>query len=110
MFPSDEAAQRLVPVHGATSGPWVFEPWAGLFSTFDVRVPDLQTGLVVARARVADYAAQVIAASGGPGAVMVGWSMGGLPHDPAHFRRARCPLVRDCARATLRRLGSSSAS
>ena len=78
MFPSDEATQRLVLVHGATSGPWVFEPWAGLFPTFDVRVPDLQTGLMVARASMADYAAQVIAASGGPGAVMVGWSMGGL--------------------------------
>jgi pimeloyl-ACP methyl ester carboxylesterase len=78
MFPSDEATQRLVLVHGATSGPWVFEPWAGLFPTFEVRVPDLQAGLVVERASMADYAAQVIAATGGPGAVVVGWSMGGL--------------------------------
>jgi pimeloyl-ACP methyl ester carboxylesterase len=79
MRPSDDAARRrLVLVHGATSGPWVFEPWAGRFPTFEVGVPDLQAGLVVARASMADYAAQVIAATSGPGAVVVGWSMGGL--------------------------------
>lgn len=78
MFPSDEATQRLVLVHGATSGPWVFEPWVGRFPTFEVRVPDLQAGLVVERASMADYAARVVAAAGGPGAVVAAWSMGGL--------------------------------
>jgi hypothetical protein len=72
------ARRRLVLEHGATSGPWVFESWAGRFPTFEVRVPDLQAGPVVERANMAEYAEQVIAASGGPGAVVVGWSMGGL--------------------------------
>jgi pimeloyl-ACP methyl ester carboxylesterase len=76
--PDKLARRRLVLVHGATSGPWVFESWADRFPTFEVRVPDLQAGLVLERASMADYAKQVIAAAGGPGAVVVGWSMGGL--------------------------------
>lgn len=78
MIPSDEAPQRLVLMHGATSGPWVFEPWKGWFHDIEVRVPDLRAGLAVERASMADYAAQVTAVTGGPGAVVVGWSMGGL--------------------------------
>jgi pimeloyl-ACP methyl ester carboxylesterase len=70
--------RRLVLVHGASSGPWVFEPWTGRFPDFEMRVPDLQAGLAVERASMDDYAEQVIAATGGPGAVVVGWSMGGL--------------------------------
>ena len=76
---SDNAAmQRLVLVHGATSGPWAFESWADRFPTFEVRVPDLQAGLAVERASMDDYAQQVVATAGGAGSVVIGWSMGGL--------------------------------
>lgn len=78
MVLSDEAPRRLVLVHGATSGPWVFDPWMGWFPDVEVRVPDLQAGVAVERASMAGYAARVVAATGGPGAVVVGWSMGGL--------------------------------
>jgi pimeloyl-ACP methyl ester carboxylesterase len=66
----------LVLVHGAGSGPWVFDEWD---------VPggvalDLHAGLEVARATMADYARRVAAAvEAAPGPVgIVGWSMGGL--------------------------------
>ena len=74
----DVAPRRLVLVHGASSGPWVFESWEGRFPTFEVLVPDLQAGLEVEHASMADYAEQVITAPGGAEAVVVGWSMGGL--------------------------------
>lgn len=74
----EPGAQRLVLVHGATSGPWVFDAWADRFLGFDVRVPDLQAGLATDRAGMGDYADRVVAATDGPGAVVVGWSMGGL--------------------------------
>lgn len=73
---------RLVLVHGAASGPWVFREWDAAFADVDVRVPDLQQGLDVARASMDDYADRVEDALGagptaGP-AVVCGWSMGGL--------------------------------
>jgi pimeloyl-ACP methyl ester carboxylesterase len=89
----DVAPRRLVLVHGATSGPWVFESWVGRFRSFEVRVPDLQTGLAVERASMADYARQVIAATGGVGAVVIGWSMGGLVAMLAAQRQRLAALV-----------------
>jgi pimeloyl-ACP methyl ester carboxylesterase len=89
----DVAPRRLVLVHGATSGPWVFESWVGRFRSFEVRVPDLQTGLAVERASMADYAQQVIAATGGVGAVVIGWSMGGLVAMLAAQRQRLAALV-----------------
>ena len=58
------ARRRVVLVHGAASGPWVFDGWAGAFPDDDVRVPDLQEGLDVARASMSDYADRVLAAAG----------------------------------------------
>jgi pimeloyl-ACP methyl ester carboxylesterase len=87
------ARRRLVLVHGATSGPWVFESWAGRFPAFEVRVPDLQAGLALEGASMADYAEQVIAAAGGPGAVVVGWSMGELVGMLAAQRQRLAALV-----------------
>jgi pimeloyl-ACP methyl ester carboxylesterase len=69
---------RLVLVHGATSGPWVFEGWLPYLSAFDVRVPDLQAGLDLAAASMSDYAGRVVEEVGEDGALLCGWSMGGL--------------------------------
>lgn len=72
---------RLVLVHGATTGPEVFTGWAEHWPGWDVQVPDLQAGLDVAQASMADYADRVIsAAEVAPPepVVLCGWSMGGL--------------------------------
>lgn len=74
----DAGRPRVVLVHGATGGPWTFDPWLPHLAPYDVRVPDLQEGLDVARASMADYEAAVTAATGEAGAVVVGYSMGGL--------------------------------
>lgn len=65
-------------MHGATSGPWVFDGWGAGWPRDDVRVPDLQEGLDVAHATMSDYADRVLAAVGDQPAVLCGWSMGGL--------------------------------
>jgi len=74
--------QRIVLVHGATSGPWVFDDWADSWAArwpeVEVRVPDLQEGLDVAHATMSDYVDRVLAAVGDRHAVLCGWSMGGL--------------------------------
>ena len=44
MAESTGAAERLILVHGATSGPWVFDHWPAAFPGYDVRAPDLQAG------------------------------------------------------------------
>jgi len=67
-----------VLVHGATSGPWVFDGWPDQWPGDDVRIPDLQDGLDVANATMADYADRVVAAVGDQPALLCGWSMGGL--------------------------------
>jgi dienelactone hydrolase len=68
-------------VHGAGSGPWVFDHWAeDLPAVFSLAVVDLQEGLDVARASMDDYRDRVVAvmrSTQGPVA-LVGWSMGGL--------------------------------
>lgn len=68
----------LVLVHGATSGPWAFDGWAAAFPGWELRAPDLQAGLDVARASMGDYVEQVISAAGGREVALCGWSMGGL--------------------------------
>jgi pimeloyl-ACP methyl ester carboxylesterase len=70
----------LLLVHGAGSGPWVFEGWAESFPGVRVAAVDLQEGLDVARASHDDYADKVVAAAAAlPAPVaLCGWSMGGL--------------------------------
>ena len=70
--------QRLVLVHGATSGPWVFGHWPEAFPGYDVRAPDLQAGLDVAQASMTDYVDRVLGAAADRPPVVCGWSMGGL--------------------------------
>jgi pimeloyl-ACP methyl ester carboxylesterase len=70
----------LLLVHGAGSGPWVYDGWLSAFRTLTVEAVDLQEGLVVEQASMSDYADRVAAAARtmvGPVAVC-GWSMGGL--------------------------------
>ncbi|MDQ4125432.1 MAG: alpha/beta fold hydrolase [Actinomycetota bacterium] len=62
-------------VHGAGSGPWVFDSWR--HPALDVVAVDLQEGVDVATASMDDYADAVRRASR-PGAALCGWSMGGL--------------------------------
>jgi pimeloyl-ACP methyl ester carboxylesterase len=69
----------LVLVHGAGSGPWVFDSWAPPDGIETVAV-DLQRGLDVATASMDDYARVLVRdceALAGPLA-LCGWSMGGL--------------------------------
>ena len=65
--------RHVVLVHGAGSGPWIWDGWRGELADFDVEAVDLQRGLAVDRASMADYAAQIPAAD-----AVVGWSLGGL--------------------------------
>ena len=69
---------RLILVHGATSGPWVFDQWAGAFPGYDVCAPDLQEGLDVGQARMSDYVDRVLVTAADRPSVVCGWSMGGL--------------------------------
>lgn len=73
-----QAPLTLVLVHGAGSGPWVFDEWA--HDSIEIVAVDLQEGVDVATASMADYAAIVrnaCAAARDPVA-LCGWSMGGL--------------------------------
>lgn len=67
-------------VHGAGSGPWVFDGWRDDFHELDVVAVDLQEGLDPAEASMADYAARVVeaATAGASPVVLCGWSLGGL--------------------------------
>lgn len=95
--------KRVVLVHGATSGPWVFDGWAEFWPGDDVRVPDLQEGLDVAHATMSDYADRVVAVARDSDAgdqgdadrplILCGWSMGGLVAMMAALRCKPAALV-----------------
>jgi pimeloyl-ACP methyl ester carboxylesterase len=72
--------RSLLLVHGSGSGPWAFDGWAEDVPDAEVRAVDLQEGLDVAHATVADYAAAVVrdAACLPRPLAVVGWSLGGL--------------------------------
>ena len=72
--------RAVVLAHSAGSGPWVFDGWAERLGGLQVDAVDLQAGLVVGRASMANYAAAVAArARLLPRPVAIcGWSMGGL--------------------------------
>lgn len=74
------APRSLLLVHGAGSGPWVFDGWAESFPGIEVAAVDLQERLDVTTATHADYANKVAdAAAALPAPVsLCGWSMGGL--------------------------------
>lgn len=72
--------RTLLLVHGAGSGPWVFDAWPPFFRGLSVETLDLHHGLDTARATMGNYAAAIRrAASPLPRPlVLLGWSMGGL--------------------------------
>lgn len=72
--------RSLLLVHGAGSGPWVYEGWAESFPGITVSSVDLQEDLDVATASHAEYTAKVAGAAAAlPAPVaLLGWSMGGL--------------------------------
>jgi pimeloyl-ACP methyl ester carboxylesterase len=73
-------ASSLLLVHGAGSGPWVYDDWPEAFPSLRVDAVDLQAGLDVATASMSDYAERVVAAARAVPQPMAlcGWSMGGL--------------------------------
>jgi pimeloyl-ACP methyl ester carboxylesterase len=70
----------LILVHGAGSGPWVFQGWESSFPGLSVVAVDLHAGLLVSTASMRDYTDNIIAAAEGlPRPIaLCGWSMGGL--------------------------------
>ena len=70
----------MLLVHGAGSGPWVFDGWNGAFPGYDVEAVDLHAGLDVAQASMSNYEAAVASSAWllARPLVVCGWSMGGL--------------------------------
>jgi pimeloyl-ACP methyl ester carboxylesterase len=75
-----DGSSTLVLIHGAGSGPWVFDDWQDDFSGLSLQAIDLLEGLDVAQASMTDYRDRVLAAIRGiDGPItLCGWSMGGL--------------------------------
>jgi pimeloyl-ACP methyl ester carboxylesterase len=69
-----------VLLHGAGSGPWVFDGWREPLDGLDVVAPDLHAGLNVAEAAMSNYAAVAVRAAEWVRrpCALVGWSAGGL--------------------------------
>jgi pimeloyl-ACP methyl ester carboxylesterase len=82
----------LLLVHGAGSGPWIFDPWPASFPNLDVRAIDLHEHLDISRASMNDYADRLVeAATELPAPVSIcGWSMGGLV---AMLAASRLPIA-----------------
>ncbi|MDQ3858434.1 MAG: alpha/beta hydrolase [Actinomycetota bacterium] len=80
MTTSEASPASLLLVHGAGSGPWVYHDWRESFPSLRVAAVDLQEGLDVGGASMANYAGRVVnVASALPQPVsLCGWSMGGL--------------------------------
>jgi len=76
----DLPTATILLIHGAGSGPWIFNDWPAHFPHLTVEAVDLQANLDVNRASMADYAGAVVtAAQRLPQPVsLCGWSMGGL--------------------------------
>ena len=76
--PSADRTRTLVLVHGAGSGPWVFDGWT--HGSLDLVAVDLHQGVDVGTASMRDYCGVVEAAcAAARGRVaLCGWSIGGL--------------------------------
>src|SRR5262245_3680623 len=74
------AGRSVLLVHGAGSGPWVFDAWPPFLPESKVEAVDLQEAVDPALATMSQYAAVVERASRPlpRPRVLVGWSMGGL--------------------------------
>lgn len=72
--------RSVILVHGAGSGPWVFDGWPAVFRGVELEAVDLHAGLNVGEAAMSNYASVVArAADSLPRPLAIcGWSMGGL--------------------------------
>lgn len=72
--------RTVLLIHGAGSGPWIFEGWSDAFPLVALHAVDLQEGVQVQRASMSDYADVIVrAARQHPRPLAaVAWSMGGL--------------------------------
>ena len=77
---ADRPLRSLVLVHGAGSGPWVFDGWPTFFPATTTLAVDLHAGLAVEQASMDDYVRVLTAAAAGQPTPLglLGWSMGGL--------------------------------
>lgn len=75
-----QEVQEVVLVHGAGSGPWVFDGWSHEFSGVSLHTVDLHADVDVAQASMTDYCHRVVACMKDVmgGTALCGWSMGGL--------------------------------
>jgi pimeloyl-ACP methyl ester carboxylesterase len=72
--------RTVLLVHGAGSGPWIFDGWTDAFPAAILRAVDLQSDVDIQRASMSDYARAIErAARRCPRPLAaVAWSMGGL--------------------------------
>ncbi|MFN2468491.1 MAG: alpha/beta fold hydrolase [Gaiellaceae bacterium] len=87
--------RTLLLVHGAASGPWVFDGWGASFPDAEIVTVDLQAGLDLAEASMSNYEAAVAAAAWllERPLALCGWSLGGLAAMMAARRVAPEALV-----------------
>jgi pimeloyl-ACP methyl ester carboxylesterase len=76
----EEPPRSLLLVHGAGSGPWIFDGWADTFPTTNLVAIDLQDDVDIRQASMSHYAGAIErAAKSCPRPLAaVAWSMGGL--------------------------------
>jgi pimeloyl-ACP methyl ester carboxylesterase len=79
-MPGHDGLASVLLVHGAASGPWVFDRWLDRLTGARTEAVDLQEGLDVAHASMRDYADRLAwAAEALPRPLAIcAWSMGGL--------------------------------
>lgn len=98
----------LLLIHGAGSGPWIFDGWYPCFPKLRVRAVDLQAGVDVEGATMEAFAGVVIReARELPEPVcLCGWSMGGLVALLAsqHLQPHRLVLIESSAPAEIQGL------
>ena len=82
-------------VHGAGSGPWVFDAWLASFTDVVVDAVELQAELDIASATMSDYVQRAVVAARRlpPPVALCGWSMGGLIALLAAEQAEACALV-----------------
>jgi pimeloyl-ACP methyl ester carboxylesterase len=96
MSVANQQHASLLLVHGAGSGPWIFDDWYRWFPQLVVSAVDLQADVGAENANMADYARVVVEATKHlPEPVaLCGWSMGGLVALLAsHEVKPRCLLL-----------------
>jgi pimeloyl-ACP methyl ester carboxylesterase len=76
----EDPPRAVLLIHGAGSGPWIFDGWSDALPVVALHAVDLQAGVQVQQASMSDYADAIVrAARQHPRPLAaVAWSMGGL--------------------------------